>query len=108
MEFVKVASVAELSPGQMKGVSAGSAKLLLANIEGSFYAIARKCPHIGGNLCKGKLEGPLVKCPLHGARFDVRTGQAVNDAKLLFLKMKVRDATTFPVRIDGTDILVGA
>jgi len=107
MEFVKVASAAELAPGQMKEVTAGGNKVLLANVDGGFYAIARKCPHLGGNLCKGKLEGSAVKCPLHGARFDVKTGQAVADAKLLFLKMKVRDATTFPLRVEGTDILVG-
>ncbi|HLG87932.1 MAG TPA: Rieske 2Fe-2S domain-containing protein [Alphaproteobacteria bacterium] len=107
MEFVKVAAASDLLPGQMREVSAKGTKLLLANIEGGFYAIARKCPHLGGNLCKGKLQGAEVKCPLHGARFDVRTGKAIADAKLLFLKMKVRDARSFPVQINGADILVG-
>ena len=107
MDYVKVAATNDLSPGQMQEVAAGGKKLLLANIEGAFYAIARKCPHLGGNLCKGKLEGSVVKCPLHGARFDVRTGQAIADAKLLFLKMKVRDAVTFPVQVKGPDVLIG-
>ena len=107
MEFVKVASVSDLSPGQMKEVSAGDKKLLLANLEGAFYAIAKKCPHLGGNLCKGRLEGNAVKCPLHGAKFDVRTGKAMQDAKLLFLKMKVKDAPSFPVKLDGGTVLVG-
>lgn len=107
MEFVRVAAVSDLSPGQMKEVAAGGKKLLLANVDGGFFAIARKCPHLGGNLCKGKLEGSAVKCPLHGARFDVKTGKAVQDAKLLFLKMKVKDAPSFPVRTEGMDVLVG-
>ena len=108
MEFVKVAATSDLSPGQMKEVSAGGKKLLLANVDGGFYAIAKKCPHLGGNLCKGKLEGSAVKCPLHGARFDLKTGEAIQDAKLLFLKMKVKDAPTFPVKVEGMAVLVGA
>jgi len=88
MNFIRVAATSDLSPGQMKEVAAADKKLLLANIEGAYYAIAKKCPHLGGNLCKGRLEGVAVRCPLHGARFDVRTGKAVQDAKLLFLKMK--------------------
>lgn len=91
----------------MKEVSAGGRKLLLANVAGGFYAIAKKCPHLGGNLCKGKLEGTAVKCPVHGAKFDVKTGKAVQDAKLLFLKMKVKDAPSFPVKLEGGNVLVG-
>ena len=106
MEFVKVAATSDLSPGQMKEVSANGKKLLLANVDGGFYAISKKCPHLGGNLCKGRLEGSAVRCPLHGARFDVRTGKAVQDAKLLFLKMKVKDAPSFPVKVEGSDVLV--
>ena len=106
MDYVRVAATSDLAPGQMREVSANGAKLLLANVEGGFYALARKCPHLGGNLCKGKLQGAEVKCPLHGARFDVRTGKAIADAKLLFLKMKVRDAKSFPVQVKGADVLV--
>ena len=106
MGFVRVAAASDLSPGQMKEVAAGGKKLLLANIEGAYFAIAKKCPHLGGNLCKGRLEGSAVRCPLHGARFDVRTGKAVQDAKLLFLKMKVKDAPSFPTKVEGQDVLV--
>ena len=107
MDYIKVASSADLSPGQMKEVTAGAKKLLLANLEGNFYAVAKKCPHLGGNLCKGKLEGAAVKCPLHGAKFDLKTGKALRDAQLLFLKMKVKDVQTFPVKLDGGNVLVG-
>ncbi len=107
MEFVRVAAASDLSPGQMKEVAAGGKKLLLANIDGAYYAIAKKCPHLGGNLCKGRLEGAAVRCPLHGARFDVRTGKVMQDPKLLFLKMKTKNAPTFPVKTEGQDVMVG-
>ena len=44
-------------------------------IDGKYYAIQRKCTHMGGNLLKGKLEGKTIKCPLHGAVYDLETGE---------------------------------
>ena len=53
------------------------------------------------------LDGGTVTCPRHGAQFDVKTGKAVGDAKVAFMKMKVKDVESFPVKVEGTDILVG-
>ncbi len=53
----------------------GTQQVLLANINGKFYAIGNLCTHVGGPLDRGKLEGHEVQCPLHGSRFDVTTGQ---------------------------------
>ena len=45
------------------------------NVKGEFYAIDRKCTHMKGNLAKGLVEGTSVKCPLHGAKFNLKTGE---------------------------------
>ena len=81
--------------------------MLLAKVGGSYYAADGGCPHMGASLASGKLEGTVVTCPRHGAQFDVKTGKAVGDAKVAFMKMKVKDVESFPVKVEGTDILVG-
>lgn len=107
MEYVKVADRADLPANKMMIVVVGGKEVLLANVDGSYYAIANKCTHLGGSLGKGVLEGGIVTCPRHGSRFDVRTGQAVRGAKIGFLKMNVRDEETYGVKVEGTDIMVG-
>lgn len=107
MDYIRVADTAELPPGKMMMAVAGGKAVLLANVDGSYYAIANKCTHLGGELAKGSLEGNVVTCPRHGARFDVKTGKAVAGAKIGFLKMSVRDEESYPVRVEGTAILVG-
>ena len=107
MEFVRVADKAELPANQMMLVVVGGKDVLLANVDGSYYAIANKCTHLGGSLAKGVLEGSIVTCPRHGSRFDVKTGKNVRGAKIGFVKMNVRDEESYAVKVEGTDIMVG-
>lgn len=107
MEYVYVAEITDLQTDTMIKVHAGDAEILIANIDGAYYALDNRCPHMSGSLADGRLEGSVVVCPRHGASFDVRTGKAVRDPRLMFIRMKVNDARVLPVRIDGTRILVG-
>ncbi len=107
MEFVEVLNVSELPENQMAKVSAQGKDILIANLEGTYYAIANKCTHLGGSLAKGELDGGLVTCPRHGARFDVKTGESVREAKIAIVKMQVKDVESYPVKVEGTKILVG-
>jgi nitrite reductase/ring-hydroxylating ferredoxin subunit len=77
-EFVPVAKTADLLPGQMKWIAVNGDRRVLANVEGTFYAISDVCGHRNAPLSRGKLEGYLIECPLHFAQFDVRTGELVN------------------------------
>ena len=107
MEYIKVADQSEIPVNQMKMVKAKGMEILLANLDGTFYAIANRCTHLGGSLAQGTLNEGIVTCPRHHAQFDVKTGQAVDEAKIAFLKMKVKDEETFPVKVEGTSILLG-
>ena len=107
MEFVRVADKAEVPANQMMIVVVGGKDVLLANVDGSYYAIANKCTHLRGSLAKGVLEGSIVTCPRHGSRFDVKTGKNVRGAKIGFIKMNVRDEESYAVKVEGTDIMVG-
>ena len=73
-ETIKVATTDEIQPGECKTVSANGRDLALCNVEGKLYAIDNVCPHRGGPLGEGTLDGTVVTCPWHGWRFDVCTG----------------------------------
>jgi nitrite reductase/ring-hydroxylating ferredoxin subunit len=108
MEYHRVASVNDVAAGQIVPVEAGGRKLLLASVDGRYYAAQRKCPHLGFNLCRGSLDGAAVVCPLHKAKFDLATGAIERDPKLLFIGMKAKsDLAVYPVRVEGDDIVVG-
>jgi 3-phenylpropionate/trans-cinnamate dioxygenase ferredoxin subunit len=107
MEFIKVIEITELPVNQMKLVVVKGKDVLLANVEGTFYAIANKCTHLGGSLAKGVLEGGIVTCPRHGSRFDVKTGKNVSGPKIPLLRIKAKDEECYTVKIEGNDVLVG-
>lgn len=73
--FVRIAHVRDLPPGQGRAYSVGRYEVALFNVDGAFFAIENSCPHQGGPLAEGWLEGTLVTCPWHGWCFDVRTGK---------------------------------
>jgi 3-phenylpropionate/trans-cinnamate dioxygenase ferredoxin subunit len=106
MAFVAAATTSELANGAMKAVDIGGQDLLLAKVEDAYYAVARRCTHMAENLCHGNLEGRIVTCPRHGARFDVTTGKAVGKAKLLFLATTPKNLATYPVKVDGAEVLI--
>jgi 3-phenylpropionate/trans-cinnamate dioxygenase ferredoxin subunit len=72
--FVAVARVSDLPTGQVKVVAVNGRRYALCNAEGQFYAVDDTCSHDDGPLGEGALEGHVIVCPRHGARFDVRTG----------------------------------
>ena len=107
MKYTKVAATGELTANTMITVTVNGREVLLANVDGSYYAIANTCTHAGGSLAKGFLKGGIVTCPNHGARFSVKTGEAVGETKIGFGKIKTDNEECYTVKIEGTDILVG-
>ena len=97
--FERVAATSEIANGSMKEVSVGGIDVMVANVNGTFYALANKCTHAGGPLAKGKLEGFVVQCPLHGSKFDVRTGAVVGPPAQI-------PERVFAVKVEGKDVLV--
>lgn len=97
-EFIKVAKVSDLAPGDKMLVEYDDEEVGLFNINGNFYAISDVCTHDGGPLVEGDLEGEWIICPRHGARFNVKTGQETMPA--------FQPVPLFEVKIDGDDILI--
>ncbi len=77
-DFVAVAKAEKLAPGQIKWVAVDRVRLVLANVDGQFYAIRDACGHKNAPLSRGRLDGCMIECPLHFAIFDVRTGKFVD------------------------------
>ncbi len=72
--WMDVAGIEELAPGTCRVVDVDGTAVAVFNLGGEFFAIKDACPHDGGELAKGKLEGEEIVCPRHGARFSIRTG----------------------------------
>lgn len=96
-QFIKVAEVDALPPGKMRRIEIGGQRILLANVRGQFYATDDTCTHEDASLATGFLKDEWVKCPLHGSRFNVCTGEVVDEPADMSLR-------TYAVRIDGNDI----
>jgi 3-phenylpropionate/trans-cinnamate dioxygenase ferredoxin subunit len=97
--FIKVASLAQLKPGKMLCVEQDDRRILLANVDGQVYATDDTCTHEDASLSSGCLRGELVKCPLHGSRFSLRTGEPLEEPAEEALR-------TYEVAINGDDILL--
>ncbi len=99
MPTKKIAKTSDLVPGSCKVVEAEGETIALLNVEGTFYAIGNTCPHRGGPLGEGSLEGNTVTCPWHGAQFNVTTGEVLAPPAATGVK-------SYPVRVEGEDVLI--
>ncbi|HEV2458296.1 MAG TPA: non-heme iron oxygenase ferredoxin subunit [Ktedonobacterales bacterium] len=97
--FVRVARTADIAPGELLRVEVAGRLVCLANVDGTIYAVDDDCTHIGGALSDGELEGCVLTCPVHLARFDVRDGRVLRGPAR-------EDVRTYTVRIEGDDILI--
>ncbi|MFO7772614.1 MAG: Rieske 2Fe-2S domain-containing protein [Dehalococcoidia bacterium] len=76
-EFTQVARMDELKSGTMKMIIAAGREILLVKVGDKYYATDNRCPHMKGDLSRGKLEGTVVTCPRHGSQFDISNGRVV-------------------------------
>jgi NAD(P)H-dependent nitrite reductase small subunit len=95
--FVKVAAVADVAPGSGTCVEVNGKQIALFNVGGTFRAIDGVCPHRGGPLGEGELEGNTVTCPWHAWQFDLTTGESLTDDS---------SVACYEVKVDGDAILV--
>ncbi len=98
-KFVSVASASDLPAGAGMFVDVDGIPVALFHVDGKFYATSDVCTHEEASLSEGELEGECVECPLHGARFNVRTGEVKSLPAVVKLK-------TYPVRVVGDAIEV--
>ncbi len=93
--WIDVARVDELGPGDRRVIDLDGVPVAVFNFEGEYFAIKNECTHDGGELASGELEGDVIICPRHGARFSITTGEVLGPPAY-------EDVRTFEVRVlDG-------
>jgi len=111
--FVEAGKTGEFKDGMMKEVVVQGKEILVARVKDKYYAVSNRCPHLGGNLSRGNLEGTVVTCPLHGSQFDLTDGHVVRWLKGSGVLSTVGKALKGPkpldaykVKVEGNKILV--
>jgi 3-phenylpropionate/trans-cinnamate dioxygenase ferredoxin subunit len=99
LEYVPVAKLSELISSQKLSLEIDDHYIVLVHLEGAVYCLDDVCTHDGGPLGEGEIDGNCLVCPRHGAKFDIRTGDAV-------LMPATEPTATHAVRVDGDQIYV--
>jgi len=94
-KYVKMAETQEIPKNKMKVFNVEDHEILVVNVEGELYAFENRCPHMGYPLYFGRLEGKVLTCGFHYAKFDVTTGKSlgsVTDKPLKKFKIKIQNS----------------
>ena len=100
MGKIIIGKVTDIPPGKMQKITADGKDILVANIDGSYYAINDTCTHAGASLAEGSLDGTVVTCGWHGAKFDCKTG------KLSEFPVKIKDLNSYKIVVESGNIFL--
>ena len=81
-DYVEAGRVNEISNGQMKHVDINGKEIVIANLNGKFYAFAERCGHMNARLSRGNITQNTVTCPFHAAKFDITSGKKIGEPVL--------------------------
>ena len=90
----------DIVPGKMIKRSIDGRDILVANIDGEYFATDDSCTHSGSSLSEGKLDGCTITCGWHAAEFDCKTG------KLVKFPAKIRDLTSYKIVLESENVYV--
>jgi len=100
MGKIIVGNKSDFSLGKIKKVTIDGKDVLVANIDGNYYAINDTCTHAGASLSEGSLDGAVIICGWHGAKFDCKTG------KLSDFPVKIKDLNSYKVVVESENIFL--
>jgi 3-phenylpropionate/trans-cinnamate dioxygenase ferredoxin subunit len=99
-DWIDVAMVDELGLNACRVMDLEDVRVAVFNLDGEYYAIEDICPHDGGKLAEGTVEGSVIVCPRHGARFSIKTGEVLGPPAY-------ENVRTFPVRKTNGIVQIG-
>jgi 3-phenylpropionate/trans-cinnamate dioxygenase ferredoxin subunit len=112
MSFVEILKKDAINDGELKMVEINDHEFLIARVEDNYYVSDNRCPHMGGNLSNGNLEGTVITCPRHHSQFDLIDGHVIRWTDWSGLKLTAskifkspRNLKTYEVMIDGDKIM---
>ena len=97
--YTYVSDISDIEVGHSISVNVEGRKILICNTDEGFFAVEDMCTHALIPLCGGLIQGTLISCPLHGAVFDLKTGEVMAPPAF-------EDLKTFNLKIEGTSISV--
>jgi 3-phenylpropionate/trans-cinnamate dioxygenase ferredoxin subunit len=100
MGKIIVGKTLDILSGKMQRITADGKDILVVNVNGNYYATDDTCTHAGGSLTDGKLEGSIITCDWHGAKFDCKTG------KLHAFPAKIKDLNSYKVVVESDNIFL--
>ena len=100
MGKILVGKTSDLPPGKMKKVESGGKGILVANVDGNYFAMDDTCTHRGASLSEGSIEGSTVTCPWHGSTWDCKTG------KLIAFATQIKDLASYKVAVESDSVFV--
>jgi nitrite reductase/ring-hydroxylating ferredoxin subunit len=116
MSLIKVGLKNEVASGEMKKYDVKENEMTIVNLGGEFIAFEDRCPHMNSLLHLGRLEDDEIVCPLHQARFNIRSGKKVSDPKISISKfikagsimanVKTHDLKKYEIKIQKDEIYI--
>jgi len=100
MGKILAGKTSDIPPGKMLKVSSNGKEILVANMDGKYFAMDDTCTHKGASLSEGTLEGSTVTCPWHGSTWDCRTG------KLIDFATKLKDLASYKVAVESDSVFI--
>ena len=98
-EYIQVSDTTDIELGNSVSVNVNGTKILICNTEEGFFAVQDMCTHALVPLCGGLIQGTLISCPLHGAVFDLKSGQVMSPPAF-------ENLLTFDLKITGSSIYI--
>ena len=102
MGKILAGKVSEIPPGKMIKVTNNGKDILVANVDGNYFATDDTCTHQGASLSEGTLEGSTVTCPWHGSTWDCKT------AKMIAFATQLKDLAPYKVTVESDSVFVEA
>lgn len=113
MGYIELMNSDELKDGTMKMITINNHEYMLARIGDNYYCTDNRCPHMGGNLSKGHLEGTVVTCPRHHSQFDLTDGHNIRWTDWTGIKLATakllrspRPLKMYEVKIEDEKIMI--
>ncbi len=100
MGKVLAGKTSDIPHGKMVKVESEGKAILVANVDGNYFAMDNICTHRGGSLSEGTLESSTVTCPLHGSTWDCKTG------KLIAFATQLKDLASYKVIVESDSVFV--
>jgi len=102
MGKILAGKTSEIPPGKLIKVESNGKSILVANVDGNYYAMDDTCTHSGASLSEGQIEGSTLTCPWHGSTWDCKTG------KLIAFATQIKDLTSYKIVIESDNVFVEA